>query len=213
MKNRPETKSESGSVTHWIKELNAGDKQQAQHEIYNRFFARLVALARNRMPIDARREADEQDVALSALDSFFQRVDRGEFSELSDRTGLWPLLARITAFKASRQITRERAAKRGGKAVIRECDLSSQANTALPSLENIISQEPTAEFTAQMKEEMDSLLADLDEPALSEIALLKFEGYRNPEIAKKLGVGLRTVERKLARVRTLWLHKVLESDG
>ena len=116
MKNRPETKSETGSVTHWIKELNAGDKQQAQHEIYNRFFARLAALARNRMPIDARREADEQDVALSALDSFFQRVDRGEFSELSDRTGLWPLLARITAFKASRQITRERAAKRGGHA-------------------------------------------------------------------------------------------------
>ena len=211
MNRRPETtsdKRETGSVTHWLNELNDGDKRRAQFEIYNRFFARLAALARSRMPMDARREADDHDVALSALDSFFQRVDRGEFPEVTDRTGLWPLLARITAFKASRQVTRERAAKRGGKKVIREADLPSGESEALPSLEQVVGCEPTAEFAAKINEQVQQLMQILPEAVLKDVAQFKLEGYHNHEIAAKLDVGLRTVERKLARIRTLWLEAI-----
>jgi DNA-directed RNA polymerase specialized sigma24 family protein len=34
------------------------------------------------------------------------------------------------------------------------------------------------------------------------------EGYTNEEIARDLGCGLRTVERKLGRIRTLWASEV-----
>ena len=37
------------------------------------------------------------------------------------------------------------------------------------------------------------------------VALLRMEGYSNDQIAERLGCGLRSVERKLARIRKRWL--------
>jgi DNA-directed RNA polymerase specialized sigma24 family protein len=47
------------------------------------------------------------------------------------------------------------------------------------------------------------LLDQLDEP-LQQIAIMKMEGYTDGEIAEKLGVVTRTVERKMARIRAKW---------
>ena len=201
-----ETPKGTGSVSQWISELNGEDdsKGRAQQELWNRYFARLAGLARSRMPGNTRRAADEEDVALSALDSFFRRAGNGEFPHLTDRTGLWPLLARITAFKAIQRVEHERTAKRGGNKVLHESDLPRGSDQLLPRLEQIISSEPTPEFAARMDEQVEQLMGRLDEEALVTIAQLKLEGYQNTEIAEKLEVGLRTVERKLARIRTLW---------
>jgi DNA-directed RNA polymerase specialized sigma24 family protein len=202
-----------GSVTRWIGELREGDGQQAQQELWNRYFQRLAGLARSRMPRAARREADEEDVALSALDSFFTRVQRGEFPQLVDRTGLWPLLARITAFKAVRQVQREQAVKRGGQKVVRLSEQPADVSDRLPDWEEVISREPTPDFNAQMEEQVARLLGGLPEAVLREVAILKVEGFENQEIADRLKVSLRTVERKLARIRTLWLEQSLPCDG
>jgi DNA-directed RNA polymerase specialized sigma24 family protein len=200
---------DSGSITRWLSDLNGNDesKGRAQQELWDRYFARLSGLARKRMPPNTRRAADEEDIALSALNSFFRRAGAGQFPNLTDRTGLWPLLARITAFKAMQRIEHERAAKRGGDKVVRECDLES-SGTELPTLEDIISSEPTPEFASLMDEQVQLLLRKLDEQVLREIAQLKLEGYQNGEIAELLGIGKRTVERKLARIRSLWAESV-----
>ena len=50
------------------------------------------------------------------------------------------------------------------------------------------------------------LLDVLDDDALRHIAQLKFEGYTNEEIAGTLGCVLRTVERKLERIREIWTY-------
>jgi DNA-binding NarL/FixJ family response regulator len=42
------------------------------------------------------------------------------------------------------------------------------------------------------------------DPDLRQIALWKPEGYTNPEIATKLDCTVRTVERKLERIRIYW---------
>jgi hypothetical protein len=65
--------SAGGSVTRCIVLLKAGESAAAQ-EIWDRYFGRLVALARARLRTAARRVADEEDVALSALDSFCRRL-------------------------------------------------------------------------------------------------------------------------------------------
>ena len=44
----------------------------------------------------------------------------------------------------------------------------------------------------------------LKDPGLRQIALWKLEGYTNPEIAAKLDCTVRTVERKLERIRAYW---------
>ena len=44
--------------------------------------------------------ADEEDVALSAFDSFFRSAEQGRFPRLSDRDDLWQILVLVTTRKA-----------------------------------------------------------------------------------------------------------------
>ena len=210
-KNESETTHESdptGSVSYWLNELNNSERSEAQRELWQRYFHRLIALARSRLPPDARREADEEDVALSALNSFFRRADKGEFPDVEDRASLWALLAQITVYKALRNIRRERRQKRGGTNLVRESEMEPLADGAIPALESMISNEPAPEIVAQMNEETNLLIAALPDEQLQSIARRKLEGYGNNEIAESLGVGLRTVERKVAIIRSSWIDQV-----
>jgi DNA-directed RNA polymerase specialized sigma24 family protein len=71
-------------------------------------------------------------------------------------------------------------------------------------LEQIEGPEPTPAFAAQVAEECRRLLERLDSPELRSLALRKVEGYSNEEIAAQLGCGLRTVERRLRLIRSIW---------
>src|SRR5215471_8456034 len=91
--------SSAGSVTTWIEQLCAGDRAGAQR-LWERYFPRLVGLARKKLQGLPRRSADEEDVALSAFDSFCRGAERGCFPRLENRDNLWALLVVITARKA-----------------------------------------------------------------------------------------------------------------
>jgi DNA-directed RNA polymerase specialized sigma24 family protein len=197
--------SAPGSVTQWIDQLKAGDDAAAQ-EIWQRYWARLVSLARGKLRPSRRREADEEDVALSAFDSFCQGAGTGRFPLLRDRNNLWSLLIVITARKAADQIDRERRQKRGGALVRGESALvgKNRGVESLRGLDRFAGREPTAQFAAQVAEECERLLNKLDSNILRSIALSKMEGYTNAEIAAKLGCVEGTVERKLRLIRSLW---------
>src|SRR5262245_43166917 len=102
-----------GSVTHWLGQLQAGDPAAAQ-PLWQRYFRRLVGLARQRLRHAPRRAADEEDVALSAFDSFCRGAEQGKFPRLHDRDNLWRLLVALTARKAVDLIRHEDRQKRGG---------------------------------------------------------------------------------------------------
>ncbi len=78
----------SGSVTHWIGRLKAGDGDAAQR-LWEAYFARLVRLARAKLPGHRKHVADEEDVALSTFDSFCHGARDGRFPKLTDRNNLW----------------------------------------------------------------------------------------------------------------------------
>ena len=105
---------DAGSITRWIHELKVGDDEAARR-LWDRYFDRLVALARAELKA-RRREAveDEEDAALNAFDSFCRGVARGRFEQLADRDDLWRLLALMTVRKARDQLQRQSARKRGG---------------------------------------------------------------------------------------------------
>src|SRR5262249_49989717 len=155
--------SVQGSVTHWLSQLKAGDQEAAQ-PLWERYFGRLVALARTKLHGTPRQAADEGDGALSAFDSFCRAAQRGRFPQLLDRPDLWRLLVRITARKALDQRRYEGRQKRAGE-VTREADL-----------EEIIGREPTPEFAAQVVEECRRLLDSLDDAELERVAVWKMEG-------------------------------------
>ena len=71
-----------GSVTHWIKQLKTGDEGVAQQELWDRYFERFLALVGKQPRGLPQREADEEDVVLSALDCFFDGARRGNETQL-----------------------------------------------------------------------------------------------------------------------------------
>ena len=103
--------SDAASVTIWIHKLRAGNSQAAQ-KLWQGYFHRLVALARGKLRTMPRRGADEEDIALSAFDSFFRGVERGRFPQLDDRDDLWQVLLMITERKAFDLLEHEGRQKR-----------------------------------------------------------------------------------------------------
>jgi DNA-directed RNA polymerase specialized sigma24 family protein len=194
--------SSSDSVSQWLARLRAGDRAVAQ-KLWERYFRRLVGLAAARLRGAPRRAADEEDVALSAFDSFWRGAVKGRFPQLQDRNNLWALLVTITARKAHQLVLHGGRQKRGGNAVLDEAALAG-SGSGLHSLEHVIDHAPTPQFSAQVVDEFRRLLAMLPSADLQSVSQWKLEGYTNEEIASRLGCALRTVERKLRVIRSLW---------
>lgn len=184
--------SSDGSITRWIGQLQAGDAAAAQ-PLWERYFRNLVALARRKLLGARPRVADEEDVALSAFDSFCRGLEKGRFPALMDRDNLWKLLVVLTARKASHLLRDEQRLKRGGG-----------LKAGFEALEQAISQEPSPEFAAELAENCRRLLDLLGDDELRAIALSKMEGYTTDEIAGQRNCAPRTVERKLRLIRGLW---------
>jgi DNA-directed RNA polymerase specialized sigma24 family protein len=193
--------SSEGSVSDWIARLQAGDPAAAQR-LWERFFQSLVVLARKKLLGSRPRAADEEDVAISAFDSFCRHAERGHFPDLHDRDSLWRLLVVITARKAARLRRDECRQKRGGGLVHLSAPAQEREDQGV--LEQLLSREPSPEFAAEVAEECERLLSCLGEPQLRSVAVWKMEGWTTEEIAAKLGYTPRSVKRKLRLIRDLW---------
>jgi DNA-directed RNA polymerase specialized sigma24 family protein len=200
---------DGGSVTHWLHRLGDGDAAAAQ-PLWDRYFDRLVRLAGQKLRGTPRRMADEEDVALSAFDSFCRGAAHGRFPQLRDRDNLWGLLVLITARKAVNLARYERRKKRDGGRVATDATPPGPAESSVVDgpVDRLIGREPTPEFAALVAEEYRLLLDKLDDGELRQIAIWKMEGYTNPEIAVRIDRSEPTVERRLKRIRKLW-----EQDG
>jgi DNA-directed RNA polymerase specialized sigma24 family protein len=192
------------SVSVWLGPLKEGDPQAAQ-ELWNRYFEQLVRLARRKLQGASRRMADEEDVALSAFHSVCEGAAQGKFPQLDDRDNLWRVMVIVTARKATRLAEHERRQKRGGGNLRGESVFAGQDDDMSNGIQQIVGAEPTPEFAAQVAEEHRRLLAMLDED-LRQFALWKLEGYTNEEIAQRARCGVRTVQRKLGRIRLEWME-------
>jgi DNA-directed RNA polymerase specialized sigma24 family protein len=93
----------------------------------------------------------------------------------------------------------ETCARRGGDQVLRASELQAE-DGAGGALEQQADPVPPPDHLVAAAEEYERLLGLLDEE-LCQIALWKVEGYRNREIASRLGCVETTVERKLQRMR------------
>lgn len=181
----------AGSVTQWIKEVKDGESNAAQ-QLWDRYFEKLVGLANRKLHLAPRQEADEEDVAIQALTSFFDKAKRGRFPRLQDRCDLWSLLASITEHKAQKQYARHRALKRGGGQKRVDMDL------------NVELVDPNFNTLDQLSLELRDLLHGLKDDRLRQIVVLILYGHTNAEIALEMGISERTVERKRLIVRRRW---------
>lgn len=187
-----------GSVTVWLDRLRHGEHDALQ-ALWSRYFTQLVAAARERLVGSPRALADEEDVAVSAFDSFFRRARQGQFPRLADRHDLWGVLLLIMHRKANDLIDHETRHRRDW----RRLD-DGHAADAGPHLLGLLSKEPDPSFALEMADRCAALLARLRDDQLRLIAVRKLEGNTNGEIAAELGCALATVERRLGLIRVCW---------
>jgi len=195
--------TESSLVTYWIREAKAGDQAVAA-ALWKRYYAQLIGLARGRLGATSKRVADEEDVVVDAFDSFWRGVQAGRFPRLEGRDDLWQILIMLTARKAANQRARMTRQKRGGHNVRGDSFWMPRDADECRAFEQIAGAEPKPEFAAQVAEEYRLLLERLGDDTLREIAVARMEGHSNHEIADRLGVKTRTVERKLRLIREIW---------
>src|SRR5579883_1059683 len=178
----------------------------AAQRLWERYFDRLVHMARNKLRGRPRAVEDEEDAALSAFDSFCRGAAGGRFPQLTDRDDLWRLLVVITVRKALHQLERQRAAKRGGDQVLGQSALiGGGAHEGEAALDRLVGSEPTPEFAALVAEQYRRLRDALGDDSLRQVLDLRLEGFDREEIAARLGCAVRTVTRKLDVIRQTWL--------
>jgi RNA polymerase sigma factor (sigma-70 family) len=189
------------SVTRHLAGLKANDAT-AVRALWDRYFSALVRYSRRRLAGARRREVDEEDVALSAFQSVCERAAAGAFARLENRQDLWQLLALVAARKAANERKRQARLRRGGGRVRGDSALRHSANpSGVPGFDGLAANTCRPDDQAAERETLEQALKTLDDDVLRTVAVARLEGFTNGEIAARLRVTERTVERKLRLIR------------
>lgn len=195
--------SETHSITELIEEVRAGESVAA-HEMWDRCRRTLIREARRKLRQLPRRAVDEEDVALAAFDAFLRGVKENRFAKLENRDDLWQVLAMLTERRAIAELRRELAEKRGGgetrgESVFEQFDGEGSLR---PGINEVGDPNPAMVdmFTVEVREMLEKLNDDL----LRRVAIGRLEGYQNKELADRLGISPRAVDRKLNLIRHKW---------
>ncbi len=189
------------SVSLLIDLLHKDDDSLAQSALWQRYYDDLAKRVSQRLGRKFCAVGDEEDIALSAMDSFFRGMQEGRFPDLSSRKELWNLLLTIAYRKVIKQHRSELSAKRGGGNVRNEASLKpADPDDSATGLDAIDAQ-PTEDEIMRVVEEMTE---NLGEPVLRTIAIRRLQGYTDKEIAHELDITERTVIRKRQRIQAIW---------
>lgn len=211
----PDT-SEDEPVTAWIDSLRRGEPSAAR-QIWEHFVRRLCEAVRHKIRPKTRRVYDEEDAALSALNSLCAGVAAGRFPDLSDRESLWRLMLVIASRKVTHRHRYDQQQRRDVRRNLEESVFALSTGSAGQEMDQFSSREPSPELQAEFIETAEELFQGLPESRLRDIAQLKFEGYGDTEIALRLGCSRQAVQRSTERIRRHWLKSpslpaALEND-
>lgn len=217
------------SVTRLFSDLKDGDEQAAD-ELVKRYLDRLIRVAwrtyDQKLEGIPRPAEDEEDAALSALDSFLGGIREGTFPHLQDRQSLWNLLVKITVRKVYDQRSNAGAQKRGGgKSLgtqpIHEIAASSEQQSwgddepprrhCIRPVEQIIEKLPGPQAAAELVETYREAIKSLEDPELRQVAKMYLADKTKEEIAVELGITERTVFRKLQIIHERWNRRFADT--
>lgn len=197
--------SKNKNVSHWIDLVKAGDSAAANH-LWQHYFDRLVRSVRRRLQGQNRAISDEEDIALSVFDSFYNAAEKGRFPDLSDRSDLWRLLLRMSARKVVDKRRRDQRQRRGGDVKIHSFSVTGDDESVIEA----IGEEPSPEMVLMMQESVEEFFSQLGGGQLKQIAVAKLEGYSNAELAKRFSCSERTIERRLHLIREKCQQEMFE---
>ena len=194
--------STAGSVTDWLRGLEAGDSEAARW-LWTLFAAMMVALAATHLRRIRQPALEPEDIALDAFHNACVSIQQGAGNPPQDRGELWAFLTACTVTRARKARRDAARLKRGGQ---RPPDRSLQASRLCERLVNAAATAP--DQVVAFSDWLEHLLSLLDQEdptqRLRATALLKLEGCTDAEIAMRHTCSRKTVVLRLGLIRSLW---------
>ncbi len=195
------------AFTDLLEKVREGD-EQATTQLWERYFQQLVRVAAKRLPPNLKRSGDEEDIAISAFHSFIAGIRRDQFPDLSGPENLWGLLITLTSRKSQAHLRRQTRQKRGGGKVRGESVFLNHAGELRSGgIGGVSGGSDAADIHAELAEACEVLLDQLDDEQLKQIAIMRMDGYLVDEIAMRLELSKRAVERRLQLIRRTWTEE------
>ncbi len=194
---------DQNSESVWLERI-VERKDGFELDAVNRFSERLLLFAQRRLPEPLKRRVDAEDVVQSVFRSFFARHQDGNF-RFSDAADVWRLLAAMTWKKLLLTIRHHSQQQRDFHRELpgAEAPRSVEEQTFDP--------EPTPSMVAVMMELLAGIMGQLPETH-QKILELRLENHSIPEIADRLQVSMRTVNRALKTVREIASEMLAEDQ-
>lgn len=185
--------SSIGSVTVWVKQLPAGDLA-AQEAIFRRYQEPLVCYAAFRLKQLGVRATEADDIAQEVFMGLFRRTGDGKMPNLIDRDDLWLKLRRICG-------DRVKDARRK-RTLATESALGDGVDVSVVGLANVAEQH-FDDCVLTLEHGLLQHYLRQRSPDLPEIASLRMQGYSIDQIAEKLQLPPRTVDRRVQWINEL----------
>jgi len=181
--------------------------QRGEDRAFDTFFQehyeRLVRFAKKKIGSFPLRTFDEEDLALSAMNSLFDGL-RENLIEAQSSVELWRILVSIVNRKLINLRQKVFAQKRGGGNVRGDSIWVQTGENNLFHEQQDPRLDVAPDASIELLETTDMLFQQLEDDTQRKIARLMLEGYRIDDIATELDCVRRTIERKIARIRELW---------
>jgi RNA polymerase sigma-70 factor (ECF subfamily) len=174
--------------------LRSGEDDAAR-EVFERFAARLVAMARGRFNRLLARKVDPEDVVQSVFMSFFVRHRAGKL-DVGGWDGLWKLLTLITLRKCADRAEYFLADRRDAAREATGPDAGHGSGAWLVALDR----QPRPEEAVLLAETVEHVFRNVsahERPVLE----MSLQGYTAPEISVRLGRAERSVRRLREQIR------------
>jgi DNA-directed RNA polymerase specialized sigma24 family protein len=175
--------------------------------IWKDYFPRLLVFTQRRISSLPKRSFDEEDVALSAMNSFFRAQRLGRFELTADFGDLWPILVTIVSRKITSQRRKHFSLKRGGGAVKGESALfgSSGIDSEMElGIAQIMDDNHLPETSDAMARTCEELLTKLPDEKHKQTALMRMEGFTIEEISETMQCSVARTKQRVARIRQIW---------
>jgi DNA-directed RNA polymerase specialized sigma24 family protein len=200
--------SHGHSVSEWIAALKLGDLESVQ-KLWDRYRLQLIDAARQRLSLVQRTPEDEDDISQSVLIAIWRGAAAGRFDDVRNRDELWWTLLKITKYKVIDSARGQSAQKRGGKNGRTDVSLASDLDsTGTYTFQTIVGDQVTHDTIVALEDETTVILRSLRNATLRRIAEARIEGYTASEIAERLSIPQRSVERKLKLIRDQWSREL-----
>lgn len=213
----PDPLSEHGPE---FERLAVDTRIEALGEFCRQHTRNLLAFARRRLRREHIPECDysAEDVVQSSHRHLIQDLIKGKVESIPDVDDFLRLSRRIIADKVMAELDRQDALKRGGSGIRRrigkEPDSQPPPHHGLTRRERAHAPDDFNLFHSGLThEEVDEIslakvyeLLRLLDPDHQIVARKRFQSCTIVEIARDLGVSTRTIDRRLERIRTIWME-------